>query len=651
MNRLGHVLWEWGLLAVFLSVLLLAMQHGRWLERADFWFYDMALGFDTTRPPAIATIRSASAEPLIVAIDEASLAHYGRWPWSRRTLAELMDRLAAAAPGPVLLDVALTEPQADDPAADARLADALAALSRRNGGTGAVLPIFVADAAGIGPVIHPLPRFAAMTRQGHVLALIDGDGVTRRLRPLEFLDGHPLPHVAWQLLGRAPPVDGQPLGVVFVGPPGHFERVSAADLLDGRIDSARLRGRIVLVGATAAGLGDMLVTPLAGRGGAMPGVEFIANVVHALRDGRLIRSLGNDATTALGLCLLWILLGLFLVTPPRFALLATCLLCGGALLGAWGGLIGFSRWWPPAAPIAVVALAYPLWNWRRLEASLAAMTRESRRIAELVAPAEVGTVLSSPRLFDPVEKRIQAVTRAVDAIAAALVANGDVAATRHRREEMLRHIAHDLRSPLISLHSLADMLRADPRLGADDPAIARIDRCARRALELSEQFILFGHAEDSSTERFGETNLLDILHHVADDLWEDAGRVPYRIQRHATVSGAWTRGDARLLHRALLNLGWNALRHGPTDAPVRVFLDVDEAGNLRLGVADHGDGFSLDASMAVRSDVAHASGFGLGLALVRRVAEKHGVFLLAAMEENRFSIWLQFRADQVEIVR
>jgi signal transduction histidine kinase len=216
---------------------------------------------------------------------------------------------------------------------------------------------------------------------------------------------------------------------------------------------------------------------------------------------------------------------------------------------------------------------------------------------------------------------------------------------------MLRHVAHDLRSPLISLRSLADALRADPRLGIDDTAIARIDRCARRALELSEQFILFGRAEDSSTERFGETNLLDILHHVADDLWEDGGRIPHRIQRHANVSGAWTRGDTRLLHRALLNLGWNALRHGPTNAPIHVFLDVDEAGNLRLGVADHGVGFSLDASMMARSDAAHAPGFGLGLALVRRVAEKHGIFLLAAMEENGFAIWLDFRADQVEVVR
>lgn len=649
MNRLDHVLREWGLLAVFLSVLLLAMQHGRWLERADFWFYDLALGFDAARSSAITT-KPASTEPLIVAIDEASLARYGRWPWSRRTLAELLDHLAAAAPGPVLLDVLLTEPQADDPAADARLEDALAVLSRRTDGTGVVLPVFVADAIGSGLVIHPLPRFAATTRQGHVLALVDADGVTRRLQPLEFLDGHPLPHVAWQLLGQAPPIDGESLGVAFAGPPGHFERVSAADLLDGRIDPARLRGRIVLVGATVVGLGDMLATPLAGRGGTMSGVEFVANVVHALRDGRLIRSLGNAATMVLGLGLLWGLLGLFLVTSPRFALLATCLLCGGALFGAWSGLIGFSRWWPPAAPIAVAALAYPLWSWRRLEASLAAMTRESRRITGLVTPA-TGAVLSSPRLLDPVEKRIQAVTQAVDTIAAALVVSGDAAATRRQREEMLRHVAHDLRSPLISLHSLADMLRADPRLDADDPAIARIDRCARRALEISEQFILFGRAEDGSTEHFGEMNLLDILHHVADDLWEDAGRVPYRIQRHAAVSGAWARGDARLLRRALLNLGWNALRHGPTDAPIRVFLDIDEAGNLRLGVADQGVGFPLDASMTGRSNGLHAPGFGLGLALVRRVAEKHGIFMLAAMEENRFAIWLQFRADQVEVVR
>lgn len=638
------LLREWGLLALLLSGLLLFLEHGGYLERANLWAYDLALATrDAMRPAA------EPDDPVIVAIDEASLARHGRWPWSRQLLAELLERLADAQTGPVLLDLVLAEPQNENPAADIRLSNALNRL--RTGDGGPVLPVFAPESSGRDASIRPIAPFAAVARLGHVQALVDVDGVSRRLLPLEQLDGQPQLHVAWVILQRPPPAAGEPLGLAFAGPPGHFARISAADVLAGKADAERLRGRIVLVGATATGLGDMLATPLAGRGGTMPGVEFVANVIHSVKNDGLIRTLGATGQVALSLGLLGLLLVLFLFARPRMALVATFALCGGALLGAWTGLALFSLWWPPAALISVAALAYPLWSWRRLEASLVAMERETRRIAGLSHPGgnDTGDDKPGAHFLDPVEKRIQAVSRAVDKIVDALVVDGDPASTRRHREEMMRHLAHDLRSPLISLRGLADELRADPHVGADNPALQRIDRCARRALELSEQFILFGRAETIVPESFGEVDLLDILHRAADDLYEDANRCDGRILRRVAIDGAWVRGDARLLHRALLNLGWNALRHGPDQAPIAVFADVGASGDLRLGVLDRGRGFVATGAKPVAAPSARP-GFGLGLAFVRRVAEKHGIELLTAATPEGFAIWLEFGARNTEIV-
>src|SRR6202008_4811967 len=55
--------------------------------------------------------------------------------------------------------------------------------------------------------------------------------------------------------------------------------VSAADILDGRFDPRILSGRLVLVGASAAGLGDVVSSPLGAR---VPGVEVHAQLLEAV---------------------------------------------------------------------------------------------------------------------------------------------------------------------------------------------------------------------------------------------------------------------------------------------------------------------------------------------------------------------------------
>ncbi|MDD5363873.1 MAG: adenylate/guanylate cyclase domain-containing protein [Gallionellaceae bacterium] len=80
------------------------------------------------------------------------------------------------------------------------------------------------------------------------------------------------------------PMDGQARAMVPYRPPGAFEYVSAARVLDGSAEAAKLEGRAVLIGSTAPGIMDLRVTPVAK---VFPGVEIHANLISGILDGSI----------------------------------------------------------------------------------------------------------------------------------------------------------------------------------------------------------------------------------------------------------------------------------------------------------------------------------------------------------------------------
>jgi len=379
------MLQEWWTLLLAASALILSVN---WLlppVRADNLFYDLVLRMNPPEP---------SDAILIVAIDNRSLAEIGIWPWSRDVHRRMIERLTAAGAGTIGYDVLFLEPAAD-PALDQGLAAAIAA-SRR-----VVLPQLLeipgpnGAASAITTPIGPIGGAAAAL--GHVVSRPDRDGIVRGVEQLtDSADGR-LPHMAQVIaaiaggaqasLAAPVPAPGARIYartrdlIRFSRGPGGFRELSFADVLQGRVPDDLIRGRIVLVGATAAGLGDRFSTPMSGTLETMAGVELHAHYLDSLRNARLIRPAPPWLWQLYSLAPVWVMMLSLLFLGPRINLwlgLALSLLVFSITLIAFAG---FGFWLPPATALLALAFIFPLWGWWRLDIASRYMVAELKDLS------------------------------------------------------------------------------------------------------------------------------------------------------------------------------------------------------------------------------------------------------------------------------
>lgn len=196
-------------------------------------------------------------------------------------------------------------------------------------------------------------------------------------------------------------------------------------------------------------------------------------------------------------------------------------------------------------------------------------------------------------------------------------------AMQRERDEMMRFISHDLRSPQISIISALQQI---PNAGQSEWTDA-IQRHADHSLALAESFIQWTRAENKPFD-VQQIDLCSIAVEASDAAWPVSNRVGVPINVDAPEV-AITYGDAQLLRRAIGNLIENALKYGGTPNVISVEIRQDE-NSWVLSVSDQGPGLGrIDTSRIFDPYVRGAApedrhGTGLGLAFVRMVAERHG---------------------------
>ncbi|WP_340118360.1 CHASE2 domain-containing protein [Pelagibius sp. 7325] len=212
----------------------------------------------------------ADPAPLLIEIDPRSIHEVGHWPWGRSLHALLLDRLTAAEAGEVFLDLDFSLPSGAEEE-DAALEFALA---RRQGRTTLAAFRQWSESAGAYIDAGPLPRFAAHARLASSNVVPAADGTIREIALRYPWRGGSLPSLAAAIAGVTDSQDAAVEDSFYVDygiDPGGFTRLSFVDVARGDVDPALLRGRSIVVGATAVELGDMLAVP---RHRALPGVAL-----------------------------------------------------------------------------------------------------------------------------------------------------------------------------------------------------------------------------------------------------------------------------------------------------------------------------------------------------------------------------------------
>lgn len=244
--------------------------------------------------------RPASAAIAVVEIDPASLRAAGSWPWDRERFSRAIGNLQAAGATEVAFDVDFSTRASE--VADRGLQSA---IGRRPGSV--ILPTFVQDTSRTAAdrLLEnvPLAAFARDAVLASVNVPIDSDGRVRRyFYGFEGQNGY-RPSMGSALSGSPPGRTGSFLidyGIRLDPIP----QLSFDDVYRGRFDPQLVRGRQVLIGATAQELGDHFATP---RQPTLSGVYVHALAFESLRLGRALKPLNPWIPAAIAFAaILWL---------------------------------------------------------------------------------------------------------------------------------------------------------------------------------------------------------------------------------------------------------------------------------------------------------------------------------------------------------
>jgi adenylate cyclase len=369
----------------------------------------------------------------IIAIDDKTVQESGTYPLPRATVARLIKTVAHLKPTVIALDLLFVDPGPAE--GDRALADALGNAPAVLAAAGIFdhsvqfVPITSQDRLERVPtaqrLLLPLKSLGEMAAIGVVNVATDQSGTPRHIPLLLRQEGgliasFPL-RAASVALHQDPIIQpdrislgsisigtdlGYALPLRFYGPRGTIRTISASEVLKGRLDEGAVRDRIVVIGATATGGGDVFPTPF---DPVLPGAEVLATAIaHLMVGDGLVRDRRVRLADGIMAVIMPVLLVLLLAW--RRSVLSYTLIAMAALL--WVGLttaaffhgIWLSATLPliAAAPPAVLFGAARLWHDRRRAERL---VQEGNTLRRFQPPSLAARLARDPDfLIEPVRQ-------------------------------------------------------------------------------------------------------------------------------------------------------------------------------------------------------------------------------------------------------
>ncbi|MGH2981377.1 MAG: sensor histidine kinase, partial [Solirubrobacterales bacterium] len=275
----------------------------------------------------------------------------------------------------------------------------------------------------------------------------------------------------------------------------------------------------------------------------------------------------------------------------------------------------------------------------------AAIVPHLRRAVE-AGHAEAGAVQIGERVY-------ALVAREVPAEQGVLAVASDRTEEKRRElaeREFVSNAAHELRNPLAGISGAIEVLQAGAK---DDPEaldhfLRRLSEDVERMNRLMQSLLTLARVEALPE---GEAEVVDVHSAAADAV--AAVQVEEQTQLVTEVEGGLAaHGDPLLLRQVLIGLLSNAVRHTPPTGAV-ILRGRHVNGDAMIEVADTGDGIPAEEVDRVferfyrSSDALGHEGFGLGLAIAKRMVQVMGGSIGAASEEGHGSVfWVRLPAAE-----
>ena len=194
------------------------------------------------------------------------------------------------------------------------------------------------------------------------------------------------------------------------------------------------------------------------------------------------------------------------------------------------------------------------------------------------------------------------------------------------QRHFVANASHELRTPLAIMRTEVDVALADPDADAGD--LRAMGEAVRETIDRSEALIATLLMLARSESVVGRSEPVDLAALTADCITDLHARAESaQIEIHTALEPAIARGEPRLLERLIANLIDNGIRYNEPDGQLRVATATEGAGT-RLTVSNTGAVIDPEQAQALTEPFRRLSrvggGFGLGLSIVRSVAEAHG---------------------------
>jgi signal transduction histidine kinase len=262
---------------------------------------------------------------------------------------------------------------------------------------------------------------------------------------------------------------------------------------------------------------------------------------------------------------------------------------------------------------------------RRAMAPIARLTTTAAEIARTRDPSRVVPQSEADDEVSELARTLQGMLRELDA------ARGETEAMLVRQRRFVADASHELRTPLTSVLVNLELL-AESLDGDQGEAARSALRSSQRMRRLVADLLLLARTDVGRVVAHEPCALDQIVVEAASEL----GPVSAAHEISLDVNPALVEGSYDELHRLTINLLENALRHTPAGTEIRVSTAI-EGGDRRSGgaceallvVEDDGPGVPEHLrdtlfERFVRGAGDRGGSFGLGLAIVRAVAESHG---------------------------